>query len=199
MVTKPQPPRIHLPKGWQNGVKSAVIHAIALAHCAIVYARVWAADSINARVRLAAENDRLHEDCALLREELRINNSRMTQIVHSSHPEVSPGMYVSIRAAKNANQYQLVSAYKRQDWKAKIRWTKRPCNRSTGASWCVVSLTLGIICGSQDQCFARQHLLYFLPLPQGQGSFRPTFLVAPRKEACRRGRSFLPSPPSSSL
>ena len=72
MTTKQQPPRIHLPKGWQGCVKSAVLHAIALAHYAIVYARAWAADSINARVRLAAENDQLHEACALLREELRI-------------------------------------------------------------------------------------------------------------------------------
>jgi len=70
MFANPQPPRIHLPKGWQDDVKSAVLHAIALAHYAIVYARAWAADSINARVRLAAENDRLHEECALLREEL---------------------------------------------------------------------------------------------------------------------------------
>jgi hypothetical protein len=72
MLTKPQPPRIHLPKGWQDCVNSAVLHAIALAHYAIVYARAWTADSINARVRLAAENDRLHEARALLREEIRI-------------------------------------------------------------------------------------------------------------------------------
>ena len=74
MLARPQPPRIPLPKGWQSYVKSAVLHAIALAHYAIVYARAWAADSINTRVRLAAENDRLHEECALLREELRLKN-----------------------------------------------------------------------------------------------------------------------------
>jgi len=79
MLTNPQPPRIHLPKGWQDCVKSAVLHAIALAHYAIVYARAWAADSINARVRLAAENDQLNEGCALLREELRIKDIRMAQ------------------------------------------------------------------------------------------------------------------------
>ena len=39
MFAKPQPPRIPLPKGWQGCVKSAVLHAIALAHYAIVYAR----------------------------------------------------------------------------------------------------------------------------------------------------------------
>jgi len=41
MLTNPQPPRIYLPKGWQDCVKSAVLHAIALAHYAIVYARAW--------------------------------------------------------------------------------------------------------------------------------------------------------------
>jgi hypothetical protein len=72
-LAKPKEPRIPLPKGWQGCVKSAVLHAIALVHYAIVYARAWtAADSINARVRLSAENDRLQEECALLREELRI-------------------------------------------------------------------------------------------------------------------------------
>jgi putative transposase len=90
MLANPQPPRIHLPKGWQDGVKSAVLHAIALAHYAIAYARAWAADSINARVRLAAENDRLHEECALLREELRIKDSRMAQIAPQRRPHYSP-------------------------------------------------------------------------------------------------------------
>ena len=52
MLANLQPPRFHLPKGWQDGVKSAVLHAIALAHYAIVNAGARAADSINARVRL---------------------------------------------------------------------------------------------------------------------------------------------------
>jgi hypothetical protein len=88
MVANPQPPRIDLPKSWQGCVKSAVLHAIALAqglprfigYYAIVYARARAADSINARVRFAAENDQLHEECALLCEELRLKNSRISQI-----------------------------------------------------------------------------------------------------------------------
>ena len=81
MLAKPKEPRIPLPKSWQGCVKSAVLHAIALAHYAIVYARAWAADSINARVRLSAENDRLHEECALLREELRIKDTRIGLLV----------------------------------------------------------------------------------------------------------------------
>ena len=86
MLTKPQPPQIHLPKDWQGCVKLAVLHAIALAHYAIVYARAWAADSINARVRLAANNDRLREESALLREDLRIKDTRIAQITPQRRP-----------------------------------------------------------------------------------------------------------------
>ncbi len=86
MLVEPQPPRIHLPKGWRDCVKSAVLYAISLSHYAIVYARAWAADSINARVRLAAENDRLHQECALLREEFRLKDVRMAQIVPLRRP-----------------------------------------------------------------------------------------------------------------
>jgi hypothetical protein len=90
MLAKPKEPRIPLPKGWQSCVKSAVLLAIALAHYAIVYARAWAADSINARVRLSAENDRLQEECALLREELRIKDARTAQIApHRSRRSVA--------------------------------------------------------------------------------------------------------------
>ena len=45
MLTKPQPPLIHLPMGWQDCVMSAGRHAITLAHYAIVYARARAADT----------------------------------------------------------------------------------------------------------------------------------------------------------
>ena len=89
MLAYPQPTRIHLPKGWQGGFKSAVLDAIALAHYAIVYARAWAADSINARMRPAAENDSLHEELALLREELRIKDTRMTQCPPQRRPHYS--------------------------------------------------------------------------------------------------------------
>ena len=56
----------------------AVICVISLAHYAIATARGWAANSINARVRLAAENDRLHREIQLLREETGLVQSRVT-------------------------------------------------------------------------------------------------------------------------
>ena len=49
------PPNIPLPSGWPKCVRSGVTHVISLARYAIVTARGWAADSINARVRLTAE------------------------------------------------------------------------------------------------------------------------------------------------
>ena len=86
MFAKSQPPRIPLPKGWQGCVKSAAIYAFSLAHYCIVYARARAADSINARVRLAAQNDRLHEECALLRAVFVGPDCR---IAHLSHLHVA--------------------------------------------------------------------------------------------------------------
>ena len=107
MLTKPEEPRIPLPKGWQGCVKSAVLHAIALAHYAIVYARAWAADSINARVRLAAENDRLHEECALLREELRIKDTRIAQIAPQRRPHYGPHERMAILELRAARGWSL--------------------------------------------------------------------------------------------
>jgi hypothetical protein len=60
------------------------------------YARARAADSINARVRLAAQNDRLHEECALLREELRIKDARTAQTPPQRRPHYGPLERMSI-------------------------------------------------------------------------------------------------------
>jgi hypothetical protein len=73
-------PKISLPKGWPASVKSAILHVIALAQYALTYARGWAADSLNTRIRLKAELDQANQDNALLREEMRIENARMAQI-----------------------------------------------------------------------------------------------------------------------
>ena len=66
------PSDIPLPIGWPDCVRAAVIYVISLAHYAITCARGWAANSINARVRLAAENDRLNQESQLLREETNL-------------------------------------------------------------------------------------------------------------------------------
>ena len=73
-------PDIPLPAGWARNVKSAVLHVISLAHCAIVATRGWAANSINARVRLSSDNDQAQQEIELLREELRIKDARLAKI-----------------------------------------------------------------------------------------------------------------------
>ncbi len=67
-----KPPKILLPKSWTAHVRSAVLHVISLAQYATVYTRSWAASSLNARIRLKAECDRLKQEVALLQEEIRI-------------------------------------------------------------------------------------------------------------------------------
>jgi len=107
MLAYPQPPRIHLPKAWQDCVKSAVLHTIALAHYAIVYARARAADSIHARVRLAAENDQLHEECAPLCEEFRIKDTRIGQIAPQRRPHYGPHERMAILELRAARGWSL--------------------------------------------------------------------------------------------
>jgi len=110
----PKPPRIPLPKTWPCHVKSAVLHIISLAHFSITYARGWAANSINDRVRIAAENDRLHEEIALLREELRIKDARMCGIAAHRRPRYAPTERLAIlevRAARGWSLKQTADAF----------------------------------------------------------------------------------------
>ncbi len=51
--------QVPLPKDWPNRIRSAVIHVISLSHFSLTFARSVAANSINARIRLKAENSRL--------------------------------------------------------------------------------------------------------------------------------------------
>ncbi len=73
-------PRIPLPKSWPRHVKSAVLHAISLAHFALIHGRGRAMGSIHPRLCLSVQNERLSEECSLLREEMRIKDTRMAQI-----------------------------------------------------------------------------------------------------------------------
>ncbi len=83
-------PRIPLPHTWSGHVRSAMLHVLSLAQYATVYTRSWAVDSMNGRVRLKAENDRLRQEIALLREELRIKDARMARIPPHRRPHYPP-------------------------------------------------------------------------------------------------------------
>ena len=68
---------VPLPSGWPGNVKPAVLHVISLAHYAIAAARGWAANSINARVRLTAERDQAITKASQLEEISRIKDARI--------------------------------------------------------------------------------------------------------------------------
>ena len=95
-------PDIPLPSGWSKNVKSAILHAISLAHYAVVAARGWAANSINARVRLTAGNNQLKHETQLLREELRIKDVRLAKIHPRRRPYCPPAERMAILELKSA-------------------------------------------------------------------------------------------------
>ena len=107
-------PRIPLPKGWPPYVKSGVLHIISLAHFSITHARGWAAKSVSARARIAAEKDRLHQEIAMLREELRIKDARMSVIAPHRRPRYAPTERLAIlevRAARGWSLKQTADAF----------------------------------------------------------------------------------------
>ena len=79
-------PRIPLPKSWGKHVRIALLHVVALARYATAYTRGWATNSLDGRVILKAENDRLQQEIALLREEIRIKDARMMLITPQRRP-----------------------------------------------------------------------------------------------------------------
>jgi len=105
-------PDIPLPSGWPDSVRSAVIYVISLAHYAITCARGWAVNSINARVRLAADNDRFKQEIQLLREELRIKDARMAKIDPHRRPYYPPTERMAILEFKAARAWSLAQTAK---------------------------------------------------------------------------------------
>ena len=88
--SRPQGAAIPLPNGWPCRVRTAVVHTIVLAQTSLTHARSVASNSINARIRLKEEIDRLRQEVLLLREELRIKDSRMGVIPAHRGPHYPP-------------------------------------------------------------------------------------------------------------
>lgn len=96
-----------LPKNWPRWVKSAILHAIALAQFALVYAHSWAADSINPRLRRKANADQADQEITLLCEQLRIVNARMASIPPHRRPQYPPTERMAILELKAARDWSL--------------------------------------------------------------------------------------------
>ena len=67
-----------------------MLHVISLAQYAAAYSRSWAVDSMNGRVRLKAENNRLIEEVARLREEIRSERARLITRMQGAKKSGSP-------------------------------------------------------------------------------------------------------------
>ncbi|MFZ2655482.1 MAG: hypothetical protein WAX69_11190, partial [Victivallales bacterium] len=67
---------IHIPENWTATVRRGMLHAVSLAHYAMVYTRSMAANSPIERVRLKGKLDRAENEIALLREQLDLIKGR---------------------------------------------------------------------------------------------------------------------------
>jgi transposase InsO family protein len=106
-------PKIDLPKGWPRLARSAIVHALALAHFVVAHVRGWCADSPLRRVHLTAENERLRSEVAMLQEELRIKDSRLARIPARNRPHYPPAERLAVLALKAARGWNLAQAAER--------------------------------------------------------------------------------------
>ena len=105
-----QPVHLALPDAWPAHVRSALVHAFALAHLGMTHVRGWCADSRIARVRLVAECDRLRAEVGLLREELRIKDARMARIAPRERPHYPPVERLAILQLRAARAWSAEQA-----------------------------------------------------------------------------------------
>jgi len=113
-MTNTKIPSVPLPTNWNLTVKSAVLHAILLAQFAMAYTRGWAANSLNARIRLKARVDQLEQRVARLTEQARIKDTRFGRIEPQKRPHYLPTERMAIlelRATQNWLLKQTAKAF----------------------------------------------------------------------------------------
>ena len=104
-MAKQTVPPLPLPKHWPRRVRSAAVHAIALARLALTTARGQANSADHRTGRIA----RLTEELLLIKEEMRIKDARMKGIPAQRRPHYSPTERLAIlelRAARGWSQAQ---------------------------------------------------------------------------------------------
>ena len=90
-----------------------MLHIISLAHLAIIAARGWAANSINARVRLQAKLEEAENKIQLLKEELRIKDSRFARVASKNRPRFLPEERMEILQLRAAQGWTKAETAKR--------------------------------------------------------------------------------------
>ena len=101
------PAETPLPRSWPTQVKSATLQVIGLAQVVIAHARGWAADCANPRVRMQGDLDRAGQEIALLKEEIRIKDARMAQLLPHRRPFYPPMERMAILQLRAARGWSL--------------------------------------------------------------------------------------------
>lgn len=104
---------LRLPRAWKAQIRSAVLHVLSLAHAAIAEARGRVGETGTA-ARLRIENDRLRQEIALLREEIRIKDARMSQLApqrRPHYPATERMAILELRAARGWSLAQTARAF----------------------------------------------------------------------------------------
>ena len=96
-----------LPRGWPRRVRSAVVHVISLARTSLALTQGWASGSMSHQLRRQAEDDRLQQEIQLLREEIRIKDSRMEQLEAHRRPHYPPTQRLAILELRAARGWSL--------------------------------------------------------------------------------------------
>ncbi len=96
-----------LPRRWTRYTRSAVLHVLSLAHYAVVHGRGRAVSALDARRSLSIENQRLRQEVAQWREELRIKDARMTLLPPQRRPHYPPAERMAILELRAARGWSL--------------------------------------------------------------------------------------------
>ena len=105
--------RFPLPKNWPQGVRTAVLHVIALAHVAIVHVRSIVVNSPDTRTRLTGDLQGSLDEISLLEEELRIKDARMAMIDAHRRPHYRPIERMAILELKAARGWSQAETARR--------------------------------------------------------------------------------------
>jgi transposase InsO family protein len=100
-------PRPTLPQSWPRRVRSALLHVIALAQYAVAHTRSRAVAGGTETARRKAEHDRLRQEVALLREELRLKDARLARIPAARRPHYQPVVRMAILELRAARGWSL--------------------------------------------------------------------------------------------
>jgi putative transposase len=84
-----------------------MLHVISLAQYAAAYTHGWAASSLNKRIRVEANNNRLNTEVLMLREEIRIKDTRMKRILPQRRPHYEPTQRMAILELRAARSWSM--------------------------------------------------------------------------------------------